>query len=64
MKQIQQLSATPRKLDAVYQMLFQRVPTEREVAVALQFLGELPGPDRWIELVHGLMMTNEFAFVD
>jgi len=32
--------------------------------LARQYLGEKPGQDRWIDFIHGLMMTNEFAFVD
>ena len=32
------------------------------VVFALGFVAK--GPDRWTDLIHGLMMSNEFAFVD
>ncbi|MFT3882430.1 MAG: DUF1549 and DUF1553 domain-containing protein [Gemmatales bacterium] len=64
MKDIQQWTAIPEKLQAVYRLLFQRQPIEREVMLALRYLGEKPSQDRWIDFIHGLMMTNEFAFVD
>ncbi|MFO0814225.1 MAG: PSD1 and planctomycete cytochrome C domain-containing protein [Gemmatales bacterium] len=64
MKPIQQMTSTSEKLHAVYQLLFQRKPAEPEIAVAMQLLGENPDQDRWIDLIHGLMMTNEFVFVD
>lgn len=62
-KEVQQ-KPTQEKLLAVYGILFQRVPTEREVAIARQYLGEKPSQERCIDFIHGLMMTNEFTFVD
>jgi len=64
MNVVQQQATSPEKLQTVYRILFQRVPSEREVILARQFLGQNPSKDRWIDLIHGLMMTNEFAFVD
>lgn len=59
-----QQASTTEKLHVMYRILFQRVPTERELTLASQYLGEKPGQERWIDFIHGLMMTNEFAFVD
>lgn len=64
MKEVQQGITNLEKLHAVYRILFQRVPRERELMLAQQYLGGKPGQDRWIDFIHGLMMTNEFAFVD
>ena len=33
-----------------------------ERALALAFVSK--GADRWVDIAHGLLMTNEFAFVD
>ncbi|HQR05489.1 MAG TPA: PSD1 and planctomycete cytochrome C domain-containing protein [Gemmatales bacterium] len=63
MKEVQQ-EPTHAKLLAVYRILFQRVPFGREVILAQEYLGEKPSQERWIDFIHGLMMTNEFAFVD
>ena len=64
MKVVQQQATTQEKVQAVYRILFQRVPAEREIVLAQRYLGEKPDQDHWINLIHGLMMTNEFAFVD
>lgn len=50
------------RLDAVFLTLFGRPPAADERTLALEFLAK--GPDRWVDLIHGLMMSNEFAFVD
>jgi hypothetical protein len=58
------------KVDAIYRILFQRLPKENERNLALAYLrgsgsaGAEPSHDRWVDYVHGLLMTNEFAFVD
>jgi hypothetical protein len=64
MKEIQQPTTLQEKTQAVYRILFQRLPNEHEVQLAEKYLGQVPDKERWIDLIHGLMMTNEFAFVD
>jgi hypothetical protein len=51
------------RLDFVFRTILGRKPTADEQKRALTFVAN-GGGDRWIDLAHGLMMTNEFAFVD
>jgi hypothetical protein len=59
---IQKLTDPGDRLDAIFRTVLGRSPTldERDLALALV----AKGPERWTDLAHGLMMTNEFAFVD
>jgi hypothetical protein len=60
------------KIDAIYRILFQRLPNKEELRLALAYLtaqNDSTGDpssqkERWVDYVHGLLMTNEFAFVD
>ena len=56
-----------RRLLLGWQLAFGRVPTEREVAIAREFLREAASVDEklrpWERLCHSLLTTNEFAFV-
>ena len=52
------------RLDAVFLTVFGRTPADGERELALAFLAKGPEADRWVDLVHGLLLTNEFAFVD
>jgi len=47
-----------------YDLLFNRVPTEREVKLALAFVGEKPTADAWNRYAHVLLGSNEFLFID
>jgi mono/diheme cytochrome c family protein len=47
-----------------YALLFDRAPTEREVKLALAYLGEKPGADAWSRYAHVLLGSNEFLFID
>ena len=42
--------------------VYGRKPTTDERKIALAYVAK--GADRWLDLAHALMMTNEFAFVD
>lgn len=64
LKEIQPVTSTNEKILALYRVLWQRLPSESERKIACHYLGTKPDQDRWIDFVHGLMMTNEFAFVD
>jgi hypothetical protein len=59
---IQKLTDPAARIDAVFLTLFGRPPTDDERKLALAFVAK--GTDRWVDFVHGLMMSNEFAFVD
>jgi hypothetical protein len=50
------------RIDRLFLSVFGRRPTPEERATASVFLAK--GADRWVDLAHGLLMTNEFAFVD
>jgi hypothetical protein len=45
-------------------LLFGREPTAEEVTSAQDFMGAEPEEATWSLYLHGLLMTNEFAFVD
>jgi hypothetical protein len=52
------------KLDALFLAAFARKPSDTERAQSLAFLDLKDDAERWVDLAHGLLMTNEFAFVD
>jgi Protein of unknown function (DUF1553)/Protein of unknown function (DUF1549)/Planctomycete cytochrome C len=52
-----------RKLDRVYAILYGRLPTERERALAAEVLAIDPAKT-WPRFAQALLMTNEFLFVD
>jgi hypothetical protein len=47
-----------------YELLFNRTPTEREMKLALAFLGEKPDANAWSRYAHALLGSNEFLFID
>jgi hypothetical protein len=59
---VQRLTEPPARLDRVYRLVLGRPPTPGERDLALAFVAR--GSERWADLAHGLLMTNEFAFVD
>jgi len=58
---LQKLSEGDR-LDLIYLTVYGRRPDADEKKLALAFVSK--GADRWADLAHALLMTNEFAFVD
>ena len=52
------------RIRLVYQRLFAREPAKGEAELGRGFLGEEPEDGIWDRYVHGLLMTNEFMFVD
>jgi hypothetical protein len=59
---IQKLTDPGQRLSLVYLLILGREPDSAERQLALDFV--LNDKDRWTDLAHGLLMTNEFAFVD
>ncbi len=59
---VQKLTAPGDRLDLIYLTVYGRRPAADEKKLALAFVAK--GTDRWADLAHGLLMTNEFAFVD
>jgi Protein of unknown function (DUF1553) len=50
------------RLTAIFRTVYGRPLSAEERELALRFVAK--GADRWADLVHGLLMANEFAFVD
>ncbi len=61
---IKQLRQPTERIDALFLRVLNRKPMDNERMAALDFIAKGPEADRWLDLVHGLLMTNEFAFVD
>jgi hypothetical protein len=53
-----------RRVDRLYRRLYGRGATADEVSLAREFTGGEMETLRWVRYVQGLLMTNEFAFVD
>jgi hypothetical protein len=53
-----------RRVDRLYRRLYGRGPTADEVDLAREFTGGRMESPRWARYAQGLLMTNEFAFVD
>ena len=49
-------------IHTAYRVLFQRPPTEDELALGRQFLSASSG--RWSQYLHALLASNEFLFID
>ncbi|MBX3401342.1 MAG: PSD1 domain-containing protein [Gemmataceae bacterium] len=50
------------RVKRAYSLLFNRTPTERELALALKYVDGKP--DAWSKYAHVLLGSNEFLFVD
>ncbi len=48
----------------MYLLLFGRTPNDREASFAREYLGNNPTEAGWHRYAQGLLMTNEFVFVD
>ena len=61
---IQKHKEPAARLDALFALVLGRPPSEEERTLALAFVAKGPDAARWVDLAHGLLLTNEFAFVD
>jgi len=53
------------RISAVYDLLFQRRPTDRETLAATRFLtGREQDPTAWSQYAHALLASNEMLFID
>jgi hypothetical protein len=59
---VQKLTDPDERLDLLYLTVYGRKPAADEKKLALAFVAK--GAEKWVDLTHGLLMTNEFAFVD
>jgi hypothetical protein len=53
-----------RKVRALYQLLYGRPPQPEEIDLARRFLSSAAGNSSWPRYAQGLLLANEFAFVD
>ena len=53
-----------QRIELLYTILLARPAEQEDMDDALDFLGDAPGPEQWLRLVHVLVMTNEFVFID
>ena len=63
----EELESATERVSFAYQLLFAREPSEREIKLALNFVGDTTGEARennWIQYVHVLLASNEFLFVN
>ncbi len=63
-REIQQATDRNERINALCAILFARAATASEQTLFAEFLGDTPDTARWIRLIHGLLLTNEFGFVD
>jgi hypothetical protein len=59
---VQELTDPGERRERLYLILLGRQPDEEERKLAVAFISR--GRDHWVNFAHGLLMTNEFAFVD
>ena len=52
------------KLDSLFLAVYSRKPTTNERTRLLAFISQGPEAERWLDLSHGFLMTNEFLFID
>ncbi|HYR59367.1 MAG TPA: DUF1553 domain-containing protein, partial [Chthoniobacteraceae bacterium] len=56
------------RVAALFRLVLSRKPGDDELALAMSFVGSVPldrsGAERWISFAHGLLLSNEFTFVD
>jgi hypothetical protein len=57
-----------RRINLLYRLLFSRLPTPDDLQLADEFFGPdsaaRDAANTWERYIHGLLLTNEFAFVD
>ena len=61
------LASDSERISFAYQLLFARKPSEREITLALDFVGDAEGKARennWIQYAHVLLASNEFLYVN
>ncbi len=57
--------ATEQRIEWGYRHLFQRVPTDAEMQLALRFLDSATDSrEAWIQYAHSLLAGNEFLFIE
>jgi len=52
------------KINAIISLVLSRKPSKSEMAKTLEFVKNANPDEAWLDLVHGLLLTNEFTFYD
>ena len=60
---LQQSDQSQERIEWMYLAAFAREPTEREIEIALKFVGDDEDLDRWSDFAHALINTKEFIFL-
>lgn len=55
---------TASRVEALYRRILSRSPDAEEKAVALEFLGPAPSERTWTTFAQGVLLSNEFMFID
>jgi mono/diheme cytochrome c family protein len=53
-----------RRVGRLYRLLYGRAPTAEEVSLAQEFVGPTDDGTAWARYAQGLLLANEFAFID
>ena len=61
---IKEIKSTDQKADAIMLAVLGRKPTAKEKFQMINFVMGPNENEAWLDLTHGLFLTNEFAFVD
>ena len=61
---IKEIKSTDQKADAIMLAVLGRKPTAKEKLQMINFVMGHNENEAWLDLTHGLFLTNEFAFVD
>jgi len=61
---IKEIKSTDQKADAIMLAVLGRKPTAKEKLQMINFVMGHNENEIWLDLTHGLFLTNEFAFVD
>ncbi len=64
MPEIESEKDCSRRVEYLYRRLYGRGPTADEVSLAREFTASGMEPNRWVRYAQGLLMANEFVFLD
>ena len=59
-----ELSETGKRIDLAYQTTLARPPSEKELNLALRFLGDSPNPEAWSAFYQSLFACIDFRYLD
>lgn len=63
-----QASSTESRITKAFELVYSRQPSRDELKMAQEYLGHVPegeaGAKQWASFVQGLLISNEFVFVD